>query len=151
MRFAGERPVPRRPHAGPSSWRSPANPTQAALAADLIMASLIHLLAVPKPDKNDKKLHNSANTHPNHTFLTGNSTSRPGEGFGTGPGPSKLQKNTNKSSFGSAGTVFIPSHAATWWVTLLQCWLCSTCHTTVTDAVRLCICLEHTSEDRSML
>ena len=23
--FAGERPVPRRPHAGPSSWRSPAS------------------------------------------------------------------------------------------------------------------------------
>ena len=45
--FAGERPVPRRPHAGPSSWRSPANPREAALAADLITASLIRLLVVP--------------------------------------------------------------------------------------------------------
>ena len=45
--FAGERAVPRRPHAGPSSWRSPANPREAALAADLISASLIRLLAVP--------------------------------------------------------------------------------------------------------
>ena len=45
--FAGERPVPRRPHAGPSSWRSPANPREAALAANLITASLIRLLVVP--------------------------------------------------------------------------------------------------------
>ena len=45
--FAGERLVPRRPHAWPSSWRSPANPREAALAADLITASLIRLVAVP--------------------------------------------------------------------------------------------------------
>ena len=45
--FAGERPVPRRPHAGPSSWRSPANPRQAALAADFITALLIRFLVVP--------------------------------------------------------------------------------------------------------
>ena len=45
--LAGERPVPRRPHAGPSTWRSPANPREAALAADLITASVIRLLAVP--------------------------------------------------------------------------------------------------------
>ena len=44
--FAAECPVPRRPYAGLSSWRSPANPIEAALAAELIMASLIRLLAV---------------------------------------------------------------------------------------------------------
>ena len=45
--LAGECPVPRRPHAGPLSWRSPANPRKAALGADLITASLIPLSAVP--------------------------------------------------------------------------------------------------------
>ena len=43
--FAGGRPVPRRLHAGRSSWRCPVNAKEAALAAGLITASLIRLLA----------------------------------------------------------------------------------------------------------
>ena len=42
--------------------------------------------------KDDEKWNNSANTHPNHLFLTGNSTSRPGEGFGKGLGAPKHRK-----------------------------------------------------------
>ena len=41
--FAGERPVPRRPHAGPSSGRSPANPT--LLAAFLTSKASPRILA----------------------------------------------------------------------------------------------------------
>ena len=79
--------------------------------ADLITASLIRLLVVPgqQPGKNNKKLQNPANTHPNRAFLTGNSTSRPGEGFETGPGPSKPQKSIKNYSFGSAGTAVRPA------------------------------------------
>ena len=51
--FAGERPVTRRSHAGPSSWRSPAN--QAALAAVLITASFTPLLVVPGQSKSKEK------------------------------------------------------------------------------------------------
>ena len=36
--------------------------------------------------KNDEKCNNSANTHPNPAFLTGNLMPRPGEGLGHGPG-----------------------------------------------------------------
>ena len=50
----------------------------------------------PNPAKDEEKCNNSTHTHPNHSFLTGNSTSRPGEGFGTGPGPPKPQKNKKK-------------------------------------------------------
>ena len=48
---------------------------------------------VPNFSKNYKRLHNSANTHPNHSFVTGNWTSRPGDGLGTGPGAPKRRKN----------------------------------------------------------
>ena len=54
-----------------------------------------------KPGKNDEKWNNSTHTHPNRPFLTGNSTSRPGEGFGMGPGPQKRTKNFKKCKFWS--------------------------------------------------
>ena len=54
---------------------------------------------ISKPGKNGEKGNNSAHTHPNHTFLTGNSTSRPGEGFGTSPGAQKTSENTQQHVF----------------------------------------------------
>ena len=46
----------------------------------------LEMVSGPKNDENGR---NSANTHPNHVFLTGNSSTRPGEASGTGPGPKK--------------------------------------------------------------
>ena len=65
----------------------------AALAASLITASKSSKdnskyaergSQLSKSIKNDEKLNNCANTHPNNAFLLGNSMSSPGEGFGTG-------------------------------------------------------------------
>ena len=50
--------------------------------------------------KNDENGHNSTHTHPNHTFLTGNSMPRPGEGLGHGPGPKKYKKICKIRLFG---------------------------------------------------
>ena len=50
--------------------------------------------------QNDENGRNSANTHPNPAFLTGNSMPRPGEGLGHGPGPKKCPKICKISLFG---------------------------------------------------
>ena len=50
--------------------------------------------------KNVENGHNSTHTHPNPSFLTGNSMPRPGEASGTGPGPKKQQKICKICLFG---------------------------------------------------
>ena len=48
------------------------------------------------PDEEDKKCHHSAKTHPNHSFLTGNSMPRPGEGLGHGSRAQRRRKIIEK-------------------------------------------------------
>ena len=54
MGFAGERRDDGPACGRRGTWRSPANPREDALAADLITASLIRLLAVPGQYLNDR-------------------------------------------------------------------------------------------------
>ena len=56
-----------------------------------------------KQFKNDENGRNSVNTHPNHSFLTGNSMSRPGEGPGSSPGSQKRPKNMKNEGFSPFG------------------------------------------------
>ena len=56
---------------------------------------------VSKPGKNAENGDISATTHPNISFLTGDSMPGPGKGFGIGPGAQKRRKNADSSTFGA--------------------------------------------------
>ena len=68
------------------------NPFQVSKSKERVPKSSKRGSQPSKPFKNDEKLNNSANPHPQKSFGTGNSISRPGEGLGHGPGAPKRRK-----------------------------------------------------------
>ena len=81
----------------------------------------------PNPSKTTKGVltwHIWTHTHPNHTFLTGKQTSRPGEGFGNSPGAPKRQINLKNVSFSPFGVGYPRLVSAA----RLRCLLSILCH-----------------------
>ena len=60
-----------------------------------------HIQKHTKLFQNHENGRSAANTYPNPAFLTGNQTSRPGEGSGTSPGSQKRRKNIKNYGFSS--------------------------------------------------